>query len=101
MNRTDELKEEDIGTKCGLFEVKKIGDEYFCFLSECEDPKACTIVLRGASRDILKEVGTHSHSCALTQLNQSESFLCDKCMILHFDVTPCSSKMLQPTNVHI
>lgn len=36
--------------------MKKIGDEYFCFLSECEDPKACTIVLRGASRDILKEV---------------------------------------------
>jgi T-complex protein 1 subunit gamma len=56
VNRTDELREEDIGTKCGLFEVKKIGDEYFTFLSECEDPKACTIVLRGASRDILKEV---------------------------------------------
>lgn len=56
VNRTDELKEEDVGTKCGLFEVKKIGDEYFTFLSECNDPKACTIVLRGASRDILKEV---------------------------------------------
>jgi T-complex protein 1 subunit gamma len=54
--RTEELKEEDIGTKCGLFEVKKIGDEYFSFVSECVDPKACTIVLRGASRDILKEV---------------------------------------------
>lgn len=56
VNRTDELKDEDIGTKCGLFDVKKIGDEYFTFLSECDDPKACTIVLRGASRDILKEV---------------------------------------------
>lgn len=56
VSRTDELREEDIGTKCGLFEVKKIGDEYFCFVSDCEDPKACTIVLRGASRDILKEV---------------------------------------------
>jgi len=54
--RTEELKEEDIGTKCGLFEVKKIGDEYFSFIAECSDPKACTIVLRGASRDILKEV---------------------------------------------
>lgn len=54
--RTDELKEEDVGTNCGLFEVKKIGDEYFCFVTECKDPKACTIVLRGASRDILKEV---------------------------------------------
>jgi len=56
VSRTDELKEEDVGTKCGLFEVKKFGDEYFCFVTECSDPKACTIVLRGASRDILKEV---------------------------------------------
>jgi len=56
VNRTEELKEEDVGTKCGLFEVKKFGDEYFCFLSECQEPKACTIVLRGASRDILKEI---------------------------------------------
>jgi len=27
VNRTDELKEEDVGTECGLFEVRKIGDE--------------------------------------------------------------------------
>jgi len=56
VSRTDELKEEDVGTKCGLFEVKKFGDEYFCFIDKCQDPKACTIVLRGASRDILKKV---------------------------------------------
>ena len=55
-NRTDELKESDIGTGCGLFEVRKIGDEYFTYLVECRNPKACTIVLRGASKDILKEV---------------------------------------------
>ena len=28
VNRTDELKESDLGTGCGLFEIKKIGDEY-------------------------------------------------------------------------
>uniref|UniRef100_A0A0B7B1N2 T-complex protein 1 subunit gamma n=1 Tax=Arion vulgaris TaxID=1028688 RepID=A0A0B7B1N2_9EUPU len=55
-NRTDELKEDDIGTGCGLFEVQKIGDEYFTFLTECRNPKACTILLRGASKDILNEV---------------------------------------------
>lgn len=60
-NRTDELKESDVGTKCGLFEVRKYGDEYFTFLVECTDPKACTIVLRGASKDILKEV-TYTHT---------------------------------------
>ena len=54
-NRTDELKESDVGTGCGLFEVRKIGDEYFTYLVECRNPKACTIVLRGASKDILKE----------------------------------------------
>lgn len=27
VNRTDELKEEDVGTGCGLFEIKKFGDE--------------------------------------------------------------------------
>ena len=56
VNRTDELRESDVGTGCGLFEVRKIGDEYFTFLDQCKDPKACTIVLRGASKDILNEV---------------------------------------------
>ncbi|XP_066954249.1 T-complex protein 1 subunit gamma-like isoform X2 [Macrobrachium rosenbergii] len=56
INRTEELKEEDIGTGAGLFEVKKIGDEYFTFITECKDPKACTILLRGPSKDILNEV---------------------------------------------
>merc|ERR1719262_543319 len=56
VNRTDEISEEDIGTGCGLFEVRKLGDEYFTFMEECSDPKACTILLRGASKDILNEV---------------------------------------------
>lgn len=56
VNRTDEIKESDIGTECGLFEIRKVGDEYFTFIDECENPKACTIVLRGASKDLLMEV---------------------------------------------
>ena len=28
VNRTDELQESDVGTGAGLFEIKKIGDEY-------------------------------------------------------------------------
>lgn len=55
-HRTDELKEEDVGTQAGLFEIQKFGDEYFCFITECTNPKACTILLRGASKDILAEV---------------------------------------------
>ncbi|XP_018542131.1 T-complex protein 1 subunit gamma [Lates calcarifer] len=56
VSRTDELREEDVGVGAGLFEVKKIGDEYFTFVTECKDPKACTILLRGASKEILAEV---------------------------------------------
>ncbi|KXJ25911.1 T-complex protein 1 subunit gamma [Exaiptasia diaphana] len=56
VNRTDELKEEDVGTGAGLFEINKFGDEYFTFITECKNPKACTILLRGASKDILHEV---------------------------------------------
>ena len=53
---TMDLKEEDIGLGCGLFEIKKIGDEYFSFIIECKNPKACTLMLRGASKDILNEI---------------------------------------------
>ena len=55
VNRTEELRDEDVGTRAGLFEIKKVGDEYFCFITECKDPKACTIILRGASKDVLNE----------------------------------------------
>ncbi|CAK9177941.1 unnamed protein product [Ilex paraguariensis] len=56
VNRPDELQESDVGTGAGLFEVKKIGDEFFTFIVECRDPKACTVLLRGASKDLLNEV---------------------------------------------
>jgi T-complex protein 1 subunit gamma len=56
VNRPDEIQESDIGTGCGLFEVRKIGDEYFSFLEDCNDAKACTVLLRGGSKDVLNEI---------------------------------------------
>jgi len=56
VNRVEDLRESDVGTKCGLFHIEKIGDEYFTFIDECDTPKACTILLRGPSKDILNEV---------------------------------------------
>lgn len=56
VNRPEEIQESDIGTKCGLFEISKLGDEYFTYFLKCEDPKACTILLRGASKDVLNEM---------------------------------------------
>ncbi|KAG4402400.1 hypothetical protein GLYMA_02G187800v4 [Glycine max] len=35
VNRPDELQESDVGTGAGLFEVKKIGDEFFAFIEGC------------------------------------------------------------------
>jgi len=60
-NRTEELAESCIGTRCGLFEIKKIGDEYFMFLTECQDPKACSVILRGATKDVLNEMERNLH----------------------------------------
>ncbi|KAL8795639.1 MAG: hypothetical protein Q9195_001877 [Heterodermia aff. obscurata] len=56
VNRVDDLHESDVGTQCGLFEIEKIGDEYFTFITKCKAAKACTILLRGPSKDILNEI---------------------------------------------
>ncbi|XP_073008595.1 T-complex protein 1 subunit gamma [Typha latifolia] len=56
VNRPEELQESDVGTGAGLFEIKKFGDEFFAYIVDCKDPKACTVLLRGASKDILNEV---------------------------------------------
>ena len=56
INRVEDLTDADVGTDCGLFEIEKIGDEYFTFLTKCRNPKACTILLRGPSKDILNEI---------------------------------------------
>ena len=56
VNRIEDLREVDVGTECGLFHVEKLGDDYFTFLTHCQSPKACTILLRGPSKDILNEI---------------------------------------------
>merc|ERR1719217_1406401 len=56
VHRTAEIQERDIGTGCGLFNIEKIGDEYYAWIVDCDAPKACTIVLRGASKDVLNEI---------------------------------------------
>lgn len=56
VNRVEDIQPSDVGTMCGLFEISKIGDEYFSFLTKCKSPKACTILLRGPSKDVLNEI---------------------------------------------
>jgi len=69
VNRPEEIQESDIGTLCGLFEVSKIGDEYFTFFVESKAPKACTIVLRGASKDVLNELERNLHDALAVARN--------------------------------
>jgi len=56
VNRPEELQDSDVGLNCGLFEIRKIGDEFFAYFVDCKDPKACSIVLRGATKDVLNEM---------------------------------------------
>lgn len=42
---------------------------YFTYLVECKDPKACTVVLRGASKDILNEVERNLHDAMAVARN--------------------------------
>lgn len=55
VNKVEEIKESDLGT-CGLFHIDQLGDEYFAFFDQCQEPKACTLLLRGPSKDILNEI---------------------------------------------
>ena len=63
VNRPEEIQESDVGTECGLFDIRKIGDEYFSYFVECKAPTACSILLRGASKDVLNEMERNLHDC--------------------------------------
>jgi len=55
-HRVQLLTEKDVGTKCGEYLVKQIANETFSFFHKCREPKACSIVLRGGSKDVLQEM---------------------------------------------
>lgn len=55
VNDVSDLREEDIGTLAELYEIKKIGDEYFTYVTSSKTT-AVTVVLRGPSKDIINEV---------------------------------------------
>ena len=73
VNRPQEIQESDIGTECGLFDIRKIGDDYFSYFVECKAPTACSIILRGASKDVLNEMERNLHDC----LGVSKNLYCE------------------------
>lgn len=68
-SRVDEITPEDIGTGAQLFEIKKIGDEYFTFITGCPKGSACSILLRGASKDTLNEMERNLHDAMCVARN--------------------------------
>jgi T-complex protein 1 subunit gamma len=76
-HRVDMLKECDVGTKCGLYEVRHIASEVFSFFVECDRPKACSIILRGGSKDILQEMDRNLQDamCVTRNILQSPKIL--------------------------
>ncbi|VDM61602.1 unnamed protein product [Angiostrongylus costaricensis] len=55
VNDTTDLREQDVGTQADLFEVTKIADEYYTYVTS-KKATACTIVIRGPSKDVINEV---------------------------------------------
>ncbi|KAK4533800.1 hypothetical protein CCYA_CCYA19G4682 [Cyanidiococcus yangmingshanensis] len=70
VSRLDEATEEDVGTGAGLFDVRRLGEEYYSFIEQCEEPRACTVLLRGGSKDALNEIERNLHDalCVLRSL---------------------------------
>lgn len=68
-SRVDEITPEDLGTGATLFEIKKIGDEYFTYITGCPKGSACTILLRGASKDTLNEMERNLHDAMCVARN--------------------------------
>lgn len=69
VSRVEELTESDIGTGAALFEIKKIGDEYFTYITGCPQGTACSVVLRGASKDTLNEMERNLHDAMCVARN--------------------------------
>ncbi len=50
-----DLNENDLG-KAGIVEEVKIGDEEFTYVTNCENPKAVTLLVRGGTEHVVDEV---------------------------------------------
>ncbi|HID27700.1 MAG TPA: thermosome subunit [Methanosarcinales archaeon] len=51
----EEIKEADLG-KAGLVEEKKIGGEEMIFITECDNPKAVSIIIRGGTEHVVDSI---------------------------------------------
>ena len=72
---------------------------YFAFLVECKEPKACTILLRGASKDILNEVERNLQDAMNVARNvMMDASLCPGGGAVEMEVAHVSGKILKSQN---
>jgi T-complex protein 1 subunit gamma len=69
VSRIEEATEKDVGCGAELFEIKKIGDEYFTFITGCPQGSACSVLLRGPSKDTLNEMERNLHDAMCVARN--------------------------------
>lgn len=82
INDTQDLSEDDIGTQADLFEIIKIGDEYFTYVTS-EKTSAVTVLLRGPSK-----VRVHTYCCRhLYQMISINAFI-RQAVFAHFPSLP-------------
>lgn len=56
----DELTKDDLGY-AGVVEEKRIGDDHLTFITDCENPKAVSILLRGGTEHVVDELDRAVH----------------------------------------
>lgn len=57
---TEELSKTDLG-QAGLVEERKLGDDHFTFITDCKNPKAVSILLRGGTEHVVDELDRAFH----------------------------------------
>jgi len=64
VNSIEDLDEEDLGF-AGLVEEKKVGDDKVIYVTECKNPKAATIIIRGSSKHVTDEAERAIHDALM------------------------------------
>ncbi len=57
---TEELSKADLG-QAGLVEERKFGNDHFTFITDCKNPKAVSILLRGGTEHVVDELDRAVH----------------------------------------
>jgi thermosome len=76
LEKIDDLTEEDLGF-AGRIEFSKIGDNEYCYITECKNPKAATLLLRGGLEHSIDEaeIAVKSGIKVLAKLMDTKSFV--------------------------